>query len=292
MENHMKKNIQPILSRRDFLKLITTVPIGIHLNSKLSLTENQANSQKNIIFILFDTLSARHLSLYGYPRETCPNIQRFANKAKVYHSHHSAGNFTTPSTASLFTGTYPWTHRAFSLSGLIHPSIQSNNMFRLLDGIYNQTVFTQNIYADMLLYQFHEYFERHQNLDSFSLAGTTFYNKLFNNDAIYGLKSYDQFLFIREEAHGSLLLSILNDLNQRIRYELKAKEYEYIYPGELPRLANTDIYFIMENVIDGAINLLSETTSPAFVYLHFMPPHEPYVPTREFIGHFDDGWKP
>jgi len=291
----MKIPNNSIISRRNFLKLAAIVPLSVHINSRFSLASDSIksnNSQKNLVIILFDTLSAKHLNLYGYPRETSPNIQRFAEKATVYHSHHSAGNFTTPSTASLFTSTYPWTHRAFSLSGLIQPSIQPNNLFRFLAPVFNQTVFTQNIYADMLLYQFNQYFQRHQNLDSFSIAGTTFYNKIFNNDAIFGLKSYDQFLFVREEAHGSLLLSILNDINQRLRYEIKAKQLAYIHPGELPRLSNTDIYFLNEQVMDGVINLLHETTSPSFSYLHLMPPHEPYVPTRPFIGLFDDGWNP
>jgi len=50
--------------------------------------------------------------------------KRFASRATVYHNHHSAGNYTTPSTASLFTSTYPWTHRALNLSSLISPAVR------------------------------------------------------------------------------------------------------------------------------------------------------------------------
>ena len=60
----------------------------------------------------------------------------FAARATVYHNHHSAGNFTTPSTASLFTSTYPWTHRAINLSSLISPAVRPQNLFRLLDDAY------------------------------------------------------------------------------------------------------------------------------------------------------------
>jgi arylsulfatase A-like enzyme len=31
---------------------------------------------------------------------------------------------------------------------------------------------------------------------------------------------------------------------------------------------------------------------PFFAYLHFLPPHDPYNPRREFVGMFDDGWAP
>ena len=38
--------------------------------------------------------------------------------------------------------------------------------------------------------------------------------------------------------------------------------------------------------------LLDGLPAPSFTYLHFMPPHMPYVPARDFIGAFDDGWSP
>jgi arylsulfatase A-like enzyme len=79
----------------------------------------------NVIIILFDALCAFNLSAYGYPRQTSPNMERFASRATVYHNHHSAGNYTTPSTASLFTSTYPWTHRALNLNSLTAPAGQA-----------------------------------------------------------------------------------------------------------------------------------------------------------------------
>jgi len=114
------------LTRRDFLKLTSALALT-PLAQSLPLSAGRGaaqGGQPNILIILFDALSAHHLSLYGYPRRTSPNLERFAARANVYHNHHSAGNYTTPSTASLFTGTYPWTHRALNLSSLISPQVQ------------------------------------------------------------------------------------------------------------------------------------------------------------------------
>ncbi len=61
----------------------------------------------NIIVLVFDAMSADNLSLYGYRRETSPNFERLAQRSNVYHSHYSAGSFTTSGTASLLTGLYP-----------------------------------------------------------------------------------------------------------------------------------------------------------------------------------------
>jgi len=286
----MKKEI----TRGDFLKLASAFVFSSLFNRipRVDIRNPAQPRPPNVIIILFDALSARNLSLYGYSRKTCPNLERFASKATVYHNHHSAGNFTTPSTASLFTSTYPWTHRAFNLSSLISPSVTPHNLFRELKDVMNQVVFSQNIYTDMLLYQFQEFLDRHVDLDSFASVGHTFYNHLFPRDAIYGMRSYDQFLFVREEAHGSLFLSILDDFITQLNNRRVSEELSELYPEELPRLANTDVNFEMDEVMDGVINELDRISSPSFAYIHLMPPHAPYVPSRQYRGLFDDSWSP
>jgi arylsulfatase A-like enzyme len=129
-------------------------------------------------------------------------------------------------------------------------------------------------------------------VDSFSLSGRTFYNSLFPKDAINGLKSYDQFLFEREETHGSMFLSLLNDLEQQLSSRAAADKMAERYPEGLPRVANTDVYFSLEQVIQGAGDLLRTAPPPFFAYLHFISPHAPYLPSRDFLGVFNDGWSP
>ena len=105
------------LSRRDFLKLSSAAALAGAVHTfpfSSAASRHQSSAHPNILVVLFDALSAEHLSLYDYPRHTSPNLDHFAEGATVYHNHHSAGNYTTPSTASLFTGTYPWTHRALT----------------------------------------------------------------------------------------------------------------------------------------------------------------------------------
>lgn len=286
--------MKPSLSRRDFLKLSGSAALAEavqSLSATLGIKASTNQAAPNILVFLFDALSAEHLSLYGYPRQTSPHIDRFADESTVYHNHHSAGNYTTPSTASLFTGTYPWTHRALNLSSLVSPAVQEHNLLSLLDENYYQAAFAQNIFVDMLLQQF-GHLDLHEALDHSSLAGHVFYDELTPGDAIYGMKSLDQFLFKREEAHGSLFLSIFNDLATQLAYKRQASLLKADYPDGPPRLANTDVYFHMGQVMDGVLDLLGELPSQNFTYLHFMPPHMPYVPRREFIGRFNDGWTP
>ena len=287
--------MKPKLTRREFLrfaKSLTLMPVLNFLPTHRDSHPLQGRAKPNIILILFDALSANNLSLYGYPRQTSPNLERFASRANVYHAHHSAANFTTPSTASLFTGTYPWTHRAFHLSSLITPAFRPKNLFGLVEGIYTTVAFTQNVYADMLLYQFQDNIDNHVRLDSFTLVGNVFYNKYFARDGAYALKAIDQFLFKRQEAHGSLLLSFLNDLDVLFQEKTIAERFADIYPEGLPRLANTDLYYSLSQVTDGLRAEFDGLSTPSFFYIHLMPPHEPYVPTRQFLGSFSDGWSP
>lgn len=293
------------LSRRDFLKLSSLLPLlplagrlGAHTARRASsIISAPAGSRPNILIFLFDALTARNLALYGYPRQNTPNLQRLAQRAVVYHAHHSAGNFTTPSTASLFTGVYPWTHRAINLNSPVGPRVRDQNLFDLLSGQYNLFAFSQNILADMLVYQLLDTVKdgshpRHPALDSFALVGKPFYNHLFPNDAVNGLNSYDNFLFKREEAHGSLFLSIPDDVDLMIRLQLATRQWASAYPVGLPRLANTDVYFAFQPMIDGVLGWLDNLKAPTLAYFHFMPPHEPYRPTQTFIGRFHDGWTP
>jgi len=66
----------------------------------------------NVILITLDTVRADHLSLYGYARNTTPNLNRLAQEAVVYTNAISAGNMTLSSHASMFTGLYPSWHQA------------------------------------------------------------------------------------------------------------------------------------------------------------------------------------
>ncbi|MEM6795184.1 MAG: sulfatase [Acidobacteriota bacterium] len=71
-----------------------------------------------VILIVLDTTRADHLSLYGYPRNTSPQLERFAEDAVVFDHAVSTSSWTLPSHASLFTGLMPLSHGALRLPGL------------------------------------------------------------------------------------------------------------------------------------------------------------------------------
>ncbi|SIO60852.1 Arylsulfatase A [Singulisphaera sp. GP187] len=61
----------------------------------------------HVLFIVLDTVSAQHMSLYGYSRDTTPNLARLARKGVRFEHARSAAPWTLPSHASMFTGRWP-----------------------------------------------------------------------------------------------------------------------------------------------------------------------------------------
>jgi arylsulfatase A-like enzyme len=66
----------------------------------------------NVLIVLWDTVRADHLSLYGYDKPTTPWLERFAEEAVVYERAISPGMWTVPSHGSLFTGLSTSSHGA------------------------------------------------------------------------------------------------------------------------------------------------------------------------------------
>jgi arylsulfatase A-like enzyme len=66
-----------------------------------------ATSTPNVLLIVLDTVRARNLSLYGYSRQTTPNLERLARRGVVFDQARSPGVWTLPSHCSLFTARWP-----------------------------------------------------------------------------------------------------------------------------------------------------------------------------------------
>ena len=69
----------------------------------------------NVVLISIDTLAAAHLGLYGYPRDTSPNLDRYATNAIVFENAYSTAPKTPESHMSMFTSLYPSVHLVFTI---------------------------------------------------------------------------------------------------------------------------------------------------------------------------------
>jgi arylsulfatase len=62
----------------------------------------------NFLIVSFDALRADALGLYGYHRDTSPNLDRFGEQALVFDNAYTASPTTPTSFAAAFSGQYPF----------------------------------------------------------------------------------------------------------------------------------------------------------------------------------------
>ena len=62
----------------------------------------------NVLIIILDTVRAKSLSLYGYERDTTPQLERMAKAGVVFENALTTSPWTLPSHASMFTGRYDY----------------------------------------------------------------------------------------------------------------------------------------------------------------------------------------
>ncbi len=282
-------------SRRDFLKLASAVSGSVAVAKLapewLRAGSPQAQGLPNVIILVFDAMSARNLSLYGYRRRTTPNFEEFAERATVFHAHHSGGNFTTPGTASLLTGTYPWTHRAFDIAALVERDLVDHNIFWGFGDQYNRLAFSQNLLADYFFGQFEESLAAILPPGSFSKLDQVMGDG-FTHDLTSGYRSFDNFLFQDGMPPASLVFGLADRV--RLRYR-EVRTLSNDYPRGLPRAGDHAIFFELKEVFEGVratIEALNRPGTPFLAYLHLWAPHEPYKPTKHFDNLFADKWAP
>ena len=280
----------PTLSRRSFLKMVGSAAPAIFFPQVASWADKNlfqpAASKPNVIILLFDAMSARNLSVYGYPRPTTPNLERFAERATVYHSHIAGGNFTIPATASLLTGTYPWTHRAINHRGMVHQDTVDKNIFRAVGTDYQRLAFPQNVWADLIVSQFANDID---TLLPSSLYSSVDYLKgeALPKDTNMAIRALDDFVFKDHELASLFLGPLLSAMYFRDAARLSKEGY----PRGVPNNENYPLYFKLEDLFDGLATLVPSLQS-TFAYIHLYPPHAPYRAASKFDRRFIDNFHP
>jgi len=127
------------LPRPGFIRLMATcmalvvVTLGLGVVGRAAWAERPAlaglgpapSGAPNVLLVVFDTVRARSLSLYGYSRPTTPALERLAARAVVFEQSYVTSPWTLPSHATMFTGRYPHELSPAWLTALdaTHPTI-------------------------------------------------------------------------------------------------------------------------------------------------------------------------
>ena len=289
------KNRSPMnINRRDFLKLtaLLTASAAIKPGFKILPARQPADPDaKNILIIVFDALSAANINFYGYPRQTMPNLTRLLDRATVYHNHYACANFTTPGTASLLTGRYPWDHQALKLSETVRSGLVGSSIFALFDD-YFRLGYTHNNMAGYLLNQFGGSLDQHLTSISLYLQynyvnQTEWFSSLFADDP--DLVDLFKSRLTDETLDGYLYRLLFPSLLGKEEY-LLPEQIAQNFPRGVPGFGRG---FILEDAIDWTLEQAKAMPRPFLSYLHYFPPHSPYHTRIDFVDAFlEDGFIP
>ena len=116
-------------TRRDFLQTTAAACIASGLGAARSAwgqhwtaTDKRATlgwavpQQTGTKIVSVETFRADHMSALGYHRPTTPHLDALSRRGVLFSKAHSPSSWTKASLASLFTGTYPSTHRIEALN--------------------------------------------------------------------------------------------------------------------------------------------------------------------------------
>jgi arylsulfatase A-like enzyme len=211
----------------------------------------------NIVLITMDTVRADHLPLYGYSRNTAPNLSAFAAHATVYKHAVAVSNMTLATHASLFTGLYPSAHGA-------HYDPPRNPAGRPLGSNFPvvAAMLARRGYATMAVVANHGYLNPYYGLDR-------------------GFDVYDA----RQPVpvlHSAARLHLRNGVRKFLGWFMYTAEFDI-----LTRRA--------EEINETAFKLIGQAKqrqAPLFLFLNYMDAHGPYVPPapydRMFPGRLSD----
>lgn len=120
------------MQRPTFLLLAILLLAGCQRGPKLA-----EDAPRRVFFITVDTLRADHMSLYGYPRQTSPELAKLAGGGVVFEQAIAQWPKTGASFASMFTGQYPQT------TGLTHKAaLRVPEEYLILPELFQESGYT------------------------------------------------------------------------------------------------------------------------------------------------------
>jgi arylsulfatase A-like enzyme len=223
-----------------------------------SLPVGASTARPNIVLLSIDALSAPHMSLYGYSRQTTPALAQFAQGAVTFDRAYANGNFTTPGVATIVTGTLPWTHRALQLPVWPLTYTRRTSLPAVLERAgYRTGYVSTNAIAGAAKQGMGQYFQ-------FASTDRIGHVTLCAD----GLSRYLKYVCAAAELPP---LQEMDDLAARFHGPPRNLEHD-------PRLA-----------IAPALQWLGSVdhSKPIFLWVHLFPPHSPYAVPRPWLGRFD-----
>lgn len=123
-------------------------------------------SKLNVLFIVVDTLGARHLGAYDSALTHTPNLQALASQSVVFEHMQAAAPWTKPSVAAMFTGKLPSRHGVRSMTQVL-----AESELTLADFMKSRGHVTRGIISHTLISKRHGYAQGFDNYNIVPFKG-------------------------------------------------------------------------------------------------------------------------
>lgn len=209
----------------------------------------------NVLFILIDTLRKDHMSLYGYGKDTTPNIKKYFGDGVWFTRAFAQSSHTKPSTASLLTSLHVSSHNVSRLTtGLPAEAVTAAEIFKSLG--YETAMFSVNSFVS-------PFFGFDQGVDHFfayrprEISSTGLYNVLFK-------LARHPFWITRRVS--KFALSLVKRLDVR----------RLVTSGTARKVTD-------DSATEALLAWLEEKSEERFfTYIHYLGPHSPYNPPSPY----------
>lgn len=200
----------------------------------------------NVLLITLDTVRRDHLSLYGYERDTTPNLRDFSNEATLFTKAISTSDITLSSHASIFTSLYASEHGAHYGSQYPNGHRLSDDFHTLAEVLSEKGYLTEGIVSNLGGIGYH--YNMHQ--------GFQFYDKRFPVSFLASTKFY----YLRKG-----MRDLLTNFSAPSDYDKVFRNAEEI---------NNEVFNQLEK--------LKKKEKAFFLFINYMDAHWPYIPPHPF----------
>lgn len=225
------------------------------------------HARPDVVLITVDTLSADHMSLYGYARSTTPRLAALVARTSVFDHFYANANFTTSSIASMLQGQRPRKHRVFLAPGSPSPQDAEASLLAVFHraGYYTMAVST-NPWASPAKHG------AMPHLDAHLLSDPWIARCNWDINAELGRVVSPQTAAI---------------LSQVSAWQLPRQRLLQfaIDTGRCPPAGHFDPALALGQA--EALLKAAPPDRPKLLWVHLTPPHDPYAPPPPFVGMFD-----
>ncbi|MEA3406982.1 MAG: sulfatase [Chloroflexota bacterium] len=236
------------------------------------------DGKPNIVFIVLDTHRWDRLGCYGYPKDTSPNLDAFAEGAILFENAIAPAQWTIPSHASMFTGEPASVHRTLQASDVL-PLPFTTLAQRLRAMGYHTTGFCNNPLVGVLDNGLRRGFEAFYNYGGAVPSGRSRPSAPLL-EMLHPLRTFVTgllrgMIFPIQNAFANSVELFQGALNPFwVRIWTRVANFK----GNTSRSVQDMAHFVEEG--------FSQHTEPYFLFLNLMETHAPYSVPRRYAQRF------